>query len=101
MMKAIVDDTTWAEAQLDIPFGSISPSSSPTEAMTKPGCFVISHEKDPKNHRWPKLWAKVVKFDKDADQVVLASTENYHREGNPRTVWTGTVSEFYRMWQAD
>ena len=100
MMKESYDPKDRYEALLDLPFG-VKGADSPTKAMEIPGNFVVSHEKDPKDARWPKSWARVVRFDREKDRVLLVSTENHHRAGNPPTVWTGTISEYFRQWRSD
>jgi hypothetical protein len=96
-MKQIVDETVWLVAWLNTPFGRPSNPASAHEAMKTASCCVKSKELASPNG-FPKETGVLVSYDEVEDQVVVRGHGDCV---SPKFVWSGTVAEYFAIWECD
>ena len=70
--------------------------SSPEDAMTKSGNCVKSIERE--GNGFPKYHGRVLKFDMLSNRTVVLS----HNDGfSEPFIWTGTIKEYFNIWDCD
>lgn len=98
-MKASTDETLYATAWQDTPFGSPKNPRSRADAFATAGCHVKSRIST--DDHWPLYFGRLASYSPLVDHVVVISIAPGHGLAGKPTVWTGTFAEYSAMWECD
>lgn len=107
-MNCVTDEQVWFRAYMETPFSvpddrvaDAHSYNDPNRLLDVPGVCVKSKEREDRRIlglRMPKHHGKLVTYDEGADSVLI---RGHGTPVSPKCVWTGTVSEYRRMWEVD